>query len=134
MHLKTKDLNVEQTRDRTVRSVNTHDVTDVTDSSQTRSARESETFNVEDEILRKRMERPVIDHDNLSHESMMVNELALDFRIPGLSHSVVNTRKVTAFDHPDRHALQKDLRQNQSFDPLSRIKTNDPGCWEHRIV
>ena len=34
--------------ERTGRPVNTHDVADVSDSSQTRSAHESETFNVED--------------------------------------------------------------------------------------
>ena len=50
-----KDFNVEQTRERTVRPVNTHDVTNVTDSSQTRSSHESDTFNVDDEVLRKRM-------------------------------------------------------------------------------
>ena len=49
-----KDFNVEQTRERTGHPVNMHDVTNVSDSSQTRSAHESETFNVEDEILRKR--------------------------------------------------------------------------------
>ena len=58
-------------------------------SSQTRSAHESETFSVGDQTLRERTGRPVIDHDNLSHKSMMVNESDLDFRIPGLSHSVV---------------------------------------------
>ena len=66
-----------------------HDVTNVSDSSQTRSAHESETFNVEVEIPRKRTERSVADHD-VSHESMMVNDADMDFRIPGLQHSVVN--------------------------------------------
>ena len=45
-----------------------------------------------------------------------------DYHIP-----LWNTRKVPAFDnwfrtienHPDRHALQQDLRQNQSFNPFS---------------
>ena len=58
-----KDFNVEQTHERTARPVITHDVINVSDSSQTRSAHESETFNVEDEILRKRTERSVADHD-----------------------------------------------------------------------
>ena len=49
-----KDFNVEQTHERTGRLVNMHDMTNVTDNSQTRSAHESETFNVEDEILHKR--------------------------------------------------------------------------------
>ena len=55
-----KYFNVEQTRERTGQPVNTHDVTD---GSQTRSAHESETFKVEDEILCERMERSVADHD-----------------------------------------------------------------------
>ena len=58
-----KDFNVEQTHERTVRLVITHDVINVSDSSQTRSAHESETLNVENEILRKRTERSVADHD-----------------------------------------------------------------------
>ena len=33
----------------------------------------------------------------------------MDFRIPGLPHS----------NHPDRHALQQDLRQNQAYNPFS---------------
>ena len=86
-----KDFNVEQTHERTVRPVITHDVIDVSDSSQTRSAHESETFNVEDEILRKKKEKSVADHD-VRHESMMVNEADMDFRIPGLPHSVVGVR------------------------------------------
>ena len=103
-----KDFNVEQTRERTGRPVNTH-----------------ETFNVEDEILRKRMERSVADHD-VSHESMMVNEAVMDFRIPGLPHSVVKHAQSTSVrqllqkieNHPDRHALQQDLQQNQAYNPV----------------
>ena len=44
----------------------------VPDSSRTRSVHESGTFNVGDKTLRERTERPVIDHDNLSHEKIMV--------------------------------------------------------------
>ena len=61
-----KDFNVEQAHVRTEWSVITHGVIDVSDSSQTRSPHESETFNVGDEILRKRTERSVADHD-VSH-------------------------------------------------------------------
>ena len=112
-----KDFNVEHTRERTGRPVNTHDVTNVSDSSQTRSAHENETFNVENEIPRKRTERSVADHD-VSHESMMVNEADMDFRIPGRPHSVVKHAQSTSVreliqiieNHPDRHALQQDLR------------------------
>ena len=117
-----KDSNVEQAHERTERPVITHDVINVSDSSQTRSAHESETFNVGDEIIRKRTERSVADHD-VSHESIMVNEADMDFRIPGLPHSVVKHAQSTSVrkieNDPDRHALQQDLRQNQSFTPFS---------------
>ena len=51
----------------------------------------------------------------------------MDFRIPGLPHFVVKYAQSTSDrqliqkieNHPDRHALQKDLRQNQSFNPFS---------------
>ena len=51
----------------------------------------------------------------------------MDFRIPGLPHSVVKYAQRTSVrqliqkieNHPDRHALQKDLQQNQSFNLLS---------------
>ena len=121
-----KSLNVEQTHERTVRPVITHDVIKVSDSSQTRSAHESETFNVGDETLRKRTERSVADHD-VSHESIMVNEADMDFRVPGLPHSVVKHAQSTSVreliqkieNHPNRHALQRDLQQSQSFNPFS---------------
>ena len=112
----------------------------VSDSSQTRSAHESETFNVGDETLRKRTERSVADHD-VSHESIMVNEADMDFRIPGLPHSVVKHAQSTSVrelcqkieNHPDRHALQQDLRQNQSFNlfsPESKQMIQDVGNIE----
>ena len=63
-----KGFNVEQAHERTGRPVITHDVINVSDSSQTRSAHESATFNVGDETLRERTVRPVIDHDSLSLE------------------------------------------------------------------
>ena len=51
----------------------------------------------------------------------------MDFRIPGLPHSVVKHAQSTSVreliqkieDHPNRHAVQQDLRQNQSFNPFS---------------
>ena len=68
----------------------------------------------------------------------------MDFRIPGLPHSVVKHAQSTSVrhliqkieNHPDRHALQKDLQQNQSFNPFSpeSKQINNSGCWEHRIM
>ena len=51
----------------------------------------------------------------------------MDFRIPGLPHSVVKHAQSTSVreliqkieNHPDRHALQQDLRQNQAKNPFS---------------
>ena len=101
-------------RERLATEINTENVPD---SSQTRSVLESETFNVGDKTLRERTGRPVIDHDNLTHEKTMVNEADMDFRIPGLPHSVVKHAQSTSVreliqkieNHPDRHALQQDL-------------------------
>ena len=100
---------------------------------------EANTLNVDDEVLRKRMEKSIVVHDE-NHESMMVNEADVDFNIPGLPHSVVKHAQSTSVrqliqkieNHPNRHALQQDLQQSQSFQ--SRVKTNDSGCWEHRIM
>ena len=46
---------------------------------QTRSVHGSETFNV-GKTLREKTGRPVVDHDNLSHEKIMVNEADMDFQ------------------------------------------------------
>ena len=54
-------------------------------------------------------------------------EADMDFKIPGLPHSVVKHAKNASAreliqkieNHPDWHALQRDLRQNQAFKPFS---------------
>ena len=94
----------------------------VPDGCQTRSCHESETFNVGDKTLRERTWRPVVNHDDSGHEQTMLNEVNMDFRIPGLPHSVVKYAQSTSYreliqkieNHPGRHALQQDLRQNQA--------------------
>ena len=122
-----KDPNVEKAHERTRRLVVGTNTENVPDSSQIRSCHESIRFNVGDETLRERTERPVVNHDDLSHEQTMLNEVNMDFRIPGLPHSVVKHEQSTSVreliqkieNHPDRHALQQDLRQNQAFYPFS---------------
>ena len=99
----------------------------VPDGRQTRSCHESIRFNVGDETLRDRAGQPVVNHDDSSHEQTMLNEVNMDFRIPGLPHSVVKHAQSTSVreliqkieNHPDRHALQQDLRQNQAYNPFS---------------
>ena len=61
----------------------------VPEGSQTRSCHESISFNVGDETIRDRTVQPVVNHDESSHEQTMLNEVNMDFRIPGLPHSVV---------------------------------------------
>ena len=86
---------------------------------------EANTLNIDDEVLRKRMEKSIVVPDE-NHEPMMVNEADMDFRIPGLPHSVVKHAQSTSVreliqkieNRPDRHALQQDLRLNQSFNPF----------------
>ena len=97
------------------------------DSCQTRSCHESTSFNVGDKTLRARTERPVVNHDDSSHEQTMLNEANMDFRVPGLPLFVVKHAQSTSIreliekiqNHPDRHALQQDLRQNQAYNPFS---------------
>ena len=60
------------------------------------------------------MGKSIADHDE-NHESMMVNEADMDFRIPGQPHSIVKHAQSTSVrellqkieNHPDRHALQQ---------------------------
>ena len=57
----------------------------------------------------------------------MLNEVNMDFRIPGLPHSVVKHAQSTSVrdlvqtieNHPNRHALQRDLQQNKAYNPFS---------------
>ena len=94
---------------------------------QTRSCHENIRFNVGDESLRDRTGQPVVSHDEFSHEQTMLNEVNIDFRIPGLPHSVVKQVESSRVrelvqkieNHPDRHALQQDLRQNKAYNPFS---------------
>ena len=56
----------------------------------------------------------------------MLNEVNMDFRIPGLPHSVVKQAESSRVrelvkkieNHPDRHAFQQDLQQNKAFNPF----------------
>ena len=100
-----KSLNVEHTHDRTGRLGK--DTVAIQGDPQV--YHEAETLNIDDETLRERIEAD------------------MDFRIPRMPHSVVKHAKSNSVrqliqkieNHPNRHALQQDLRQNQSFNPFS---------------
>ena len=97
------------------------------DGSQTRSSHETTSFNVGDETLRDRSEQPVVNRDESGHEQTMLNEVNMDFRIPGFSHSVVKQAESSRVrelvkkieNHPDRQSLQRDLQQNKAYNPFS---------------
>ena len=55
-----KSLNVEQTHDRTERPVATPHTAEAQDDSRVFSIHDSDTLNVDDEVLRKRMENPLL--------------------------------------------------------------------------
>ena len=65
-----------------------------------------------------RKERPVN-----GQESTQLEEIDIDFRVPGLSHEVVKeaehfrVKKIES--HPHREALQADLQQNNVYNPFS---------------
>ena len=100
-----KSLNVEQTHDRSGRPGKDT----VTGQDDPEVYHEAETLNIDNETIRERIEAD------------------MDFKIPGLPHSVVKHAQSTSVreliqkieNHPDRHVLQQDLRQNQSFNPFS---------------
>ena len=59
----------------------------------------------------------------------MLNEVNIDFLIPGLPHSVVKQAESSRVrelvkkieKHPYRHALQQDLQQNNADNPFSEM-------------
>ena len=104
-----KDPNVEQAHERTRSVVVGTNTENVPGSSQTRSCHESETFNVGDKTLRERTVRPIVDHDNLSHKQTMLNEVNMDFRIPGLPHSVL------------KHTQSTSVRELIQYDKINHI-------------
>ena len=108
--LNCKSLNVEQTYERTERPVATLNTVEAQD--------RNETFNKNGKIRCWWWRKSWIKD---------VNEADMDFRIPGLPHSVVKHAQNTSVrqliqkieNHPNRHAIQRDLQQSQSFNPVN---------------
>ena len=101
-----KNVRVEQTHDRSGQP-DEHNVA-VPDAPEV--YHEIKTLNTDNELIRERIEED------------------MDFNIPGLPHSVVKQLQSTSVreliqkieNHPNRHALQRDLQQCQSFNPFSQ--------------
>ena len=115
-------LEEETNHDRTVKPV----VCPQAGAPKTCFSRDSRSFNVEDETKHDRTEKPVVYRD-ANHERSMLNEVDIDFRTPGLPHSVVKqadnyrvrelVKKIE--NHPHRQSLQRDLQQNKAYNPFS---------------
>ena len=67
----------------------------------------------------------------------------MDFRIPGPPHSVVKHAQSTSVreliqkieNHPNRHALQQDLRQNKGQQPVQcDVQESVSGSGQRRAV
>ena len=64
------------------------------------------------------------------HEQSMLNEVDIDFRVPGLPHCIVKqadkyrvrelVKKIE--NHPHRQSLQRDLQQNKANNPFTTRK------------
>ena len=112
--------------DRTGEPVVCRDTSHARGASQTRSSHYSKNFNVEDETNHDRTVKPVVCRD-ANHAQSMLNEVDIDFRIPGLPHSVVKqaenshvrelVKKIE--NHPHRQSPQQDLQQNKAHNPFS---------------
>ena len=86
----------------------------------------------EEAVKHDRTGRPVVCRDAI-HERLMLNEIDIDFRIPGLPHSVVKqadnyrvrelVKKIE--NHPHRQSLQRYLQQNNAYNPFTEVQEND---------
>ena len=116
--------------DRTRKPVVCRDTSHAQGASQTRSSHDRTSFNVEDETNHDRTGRPVVCRDashEQGHEQSMLNEVDIDFRIPGLPHSVVKqaenyrvrelVKKIE--NHPHRQSVQQDPQQDKAYNPFS---------------
>ena len=94
----------------------------------------------EEAVKHDRTEKPVVCRD-ANHEQSMLNEVDVDFRIPGLPHFVVEqaenyrvrelVKKIE--NDPHRQSLQRDLQQNKAYNPFSTTSkkmTQDMGNEE----
>ena len=86
--------------------------------------------------------QPVVGSDE-NHEHSILNEVDVDFRIPGLPHSVEKqadnfrvrelVKKIK--NHPHRQSLQQDLQQSKAYNPFSaKSKKMISGHGQRRAV
>ena len=72
--------------------------------------------------------REIVSFNTNNEFNRAINEEDIDFNIPGVPHSTVKQLHGASVrdliqkieNHPNRHALQRDLQQSQSFNPFSQ--------------
>ena len=107
---------------------------------ETRFSRESKNSILEEDVNHDRTGKPVVCSQS---ERSKLNQVDLDFRIPGLPHSVVKqaenyrvrelVEKIE--NHPHRQSLQQDLQQKQSLQPVQYdVQENDSGRGQLRAI
>ena len=77
--------------------------------------------------------------DDADKFNLAIDDENIDFNISGVpnamvkrSHSInVHNLIQQIENHPQRQALQDDLQQHHAFNPFSKVKRCDYGCWEH---
>ena len=100
----------------------THDVSGQLDERNSSSAHTVKEQHAPDE------HRQIASFNTNNEFNRAINEEDIDFNIPGVPHSTVKQlRGASVLDfiqkienHPNRHALQRDLQQSQSFNPFSK--------------
>ena len=125
-----QSFNVEDktAHDRTGQPVVGRDTNHEPAASQTRSSHESTNFNVGDETNHDRTGQPVVGRDashEPSNEQSMLIKVNIDFRIPGLPHCCETNSELSCSkkieNHPQRHSLQRDLQQNEAYNPYNTM-------------
>ena len=110
---------------------------------QTLSSDDSKSFNVGDETIHDRTGQPVVHRDESGHEQTMLNEMNIDFRIPGLPYSVVKqaeSSRVRELVKKDRESPRSTCSSTRSTTKQSLQtvwcddKENDSGRGQRRAV
>ena len=117
-----KRLNVEQTHDRTERPVATPHTAEAQDDSRVFSIHDSDTLNVDDEVLRKRMENPLLFMTRIMNRWWWTRQTwtseFLDYHFP-----LWNMRKVPAFENWFRklRTTQIDMLVNNIYCKINHL-------------
>ena len=133
--------------DRTEKPVVCRDTSHAQGAKKTSRSQEIETRSFHEEAAKHdRTGKPVVCRDTShaqGHEQSMLNEVDIDFRIPGLPHSVVKqaenyrvrelVKKIE--NHPHRQSLSTRSTTKQSLQQVQYdVKENDSGRGQRRAV